>query len=128
MSNSNGSSAILSAPVGVAAWLVAGSLPERIRWAAENGFSGVSLLQYMMDADPSERRDAVDEIRRAGLNLTYHGNVHHRRLPDGGVDPDFMRRVIDDVRWWNAAGATVQSVCFDPIKTIPTSEIGRAHV
>ncbi|MFH1377677.1 MAG: sugar phosphate isomerase/epimerase [Planctomycetota bacterium] len=101
--------------IGIAGWLIAGPLPDRIRWSIENGFTGFSLLQSAMESTESERIAAAALLRQTGLNLTYHGNVHHRRTPDGGLDWDFARQVIDDVRWWNASGALVQSVCFDPI-------------
>ena len=102
-------------PVGIAGWLIAGPLTDRVRWAADNGFTGFSLLQSAMESTERERIEAAARLRQTGLNITYHGNVHHQRTADGGLDWDFVRRVIEDVRWWNASGVIVQSVCFDPI-------------
>lgn len=101
--------------IGVAGWLIKGPLPERARWASENDFGGLSLLQSVIDADASERAEAADVIKRTGLNVTYHGNISMTKDAGGELDRDSVRRVADDVLWWRENGAAPKSVCFDPL-------------
>ncbi|MBN1809170.1 MAG: sugar phosphate isomerase/epimerase [Planctomycetes bacterium] len=106
----------ISAPViGMAAWLLKGTLPQRVRWIAENGFGALSLLQSVMDVDASERLEAAAALSDAGLKATYHGNVDAGVNGNGSIDWDYVTRVVDDVLWWNDNGVKPASVCFDPL-------------
>mgnify|MGYP001039904385 CR=1 FL=1 len=109
-------------PLAMALWLLKGrSLPDRVQWLVANGFTGTSLLQSVMDVDSAERTDAAAAIKAGGLSFTYHGNVQRKLTTAGGLDADFIARMIDDVIWWheNAGGAI--SCCSDPIH-IPGSD------
>ena len=46
--------------IGMCLWLLSGGkLVDRIQWIANNGFTGVSLLQNIIDADEKECIDAA---------------------------------------------------------------------
>ena len=105
-------------PLGVCAWLLKGkSLTARIEWIIKNKFTGVSFLQGVMDTEAKDRRDAAAAIKAAKLNVTYHGNVHHKLTNSGELDLEFVKKLVEDVKWWNENTGGVYSCCFDPIKT-----------
>ena len=106
-------------PIGMAFWLLEGGrLMDRIDWLIRNGFQGVSLLQSILDIDPSERQDVAAAIKSEQLYVTYHGNVHHKLTDSGKLDESFINRMLDDVIWWHENTNGVYSCCSDPIKVL----------
>lgn len=106
----------------MAVWLLEGGrLIDRVEWLAKNGFSGVSLLQHVIDVDPKERQEAAAAVVSEGLWVTYHGNVHHKLKESGELDMDFALRLTDDVLWWHENTRGVGSCCSDPIH-VPRSD------
>ena len=100
---------------GFCTWLLTGTLPERVRFIAENAMESVSLLQTVMEEDPTDRIEAARLICEYDLNVTYHGNVQEHLRPDGSPDPDFVRRMLDDVLWWQERTGRVYSCLSDSI-------------
>ena len=100
---------------GFCTWLLTGTLPERVRFIAENAMESVSLLQTVMEEDPADRIEAARLICEYDLNVTYHGNVQEHLRPDGSPDPDFVRRMLDDVLWWQERTGRVYSCLSDSI-------------
>lgn len=109
--------------IGIAVWLLKGPLPNRVRWAIDNGFTGVSLLQNVMDIEPAECREAASIIRDAGLNVTYHGNFGHKLLPGNRLDRDFIASMMENILWWDEHTDGVASACFDSVN--PTDAEGQ---
>jgi sugar phosphate isomerase/epimerase len=103
-------------PIGMALWLLSGGqMMDRIEWLIDNGFQGLSFLQSAIDIDEHERKDVAAAIVSAQLYVTYHGNVHHKLKESGGLDTDFVNRMIDDVIWWHENTNGVYSCCSDSI-------------
>lgn len=104
-------------PIGMAGWLLTGGrMIDRIDWLIRNGFQGISLLQSIMDIDPSERKEVAAAITSEQLYVTYHGNVHHQLTDSGELNDSFEARLIEDVIWWHENTDGVYSCCSDPIK------------
>ena len=106
--------------IGIAIWLLKGPLPDRVRWAIDNGFTGVSLLQTVMEEDKAECMEAASIIRDAGLNVTYHGNFGHKLLPGNRIDRDLVARMMENILWWHAHAGGIKSACFDSVNATDT--------
>lgn len=102
-------------PLGFASWLMTGSLPERIEFLADAKFDAVAFSQKLLTFDEGERREAAALLRERNMILTYHGNVQGN-LKNGALDPDYARRMCDDVLWWHNNAVPVLSCCSDQLK------------
>lgn len=105
--------------IGAAIWCIQGkaTLPEKIRWLIDNGFSAVSFSQGIMWTKGSEREEAARIIRDVRMSLTYHGNVHHVLVGGTQFNTEFTERMLNDVIWWHENTNGVVSCCSDCIKT-----------
>jgi sugar phosphate isomerase/epimerase len=100
--------------LGVASWNIdAPTLPDRVEWIVENGFTGISLHALVMDCADQELREAADAIGSAGLRVTFHGVVGYTE--SGAIDLERFDRLTHEVLWWQQETGAVHCLCYDPM-------------
>lgn len=102
--------------IGSCLWLLNETLPERVHFLHKCGFDSVSLLQGIMTSPKHEKEEAAAEIRKLGMKVTYHGNIHQTLNDNGQIDWDFAYKLFDDVIWWHEKTNGVMSCCSDAIQ------------
>ncbi len=101
---------------GFCGWLLHGiSLPDKIEFLANAGFSSISWLQSVMNADEIECAEAAAAIREKNFALAYHGNVHNNLTAEMKPDQVFVRKMFDNVMWWHTNTNGVVSCCSDTL-------------
>jgi len=100
---------------GYCSWLLTGSLPDRIRFLHDCGFTAVSLLQNVQQLDEQEIKDAAAAIREYDMTVCVHGNAQGY-LVNCRLDEVRVNQLFQHILMWNdLTDGRVYDCCSDTL-------------